>query len=45
MEKKSIDEIRKKILMQEKNDEYKDYNSEIQLVNVNMLVEKKEKNE
>lgn len=45
MEKKSIDEIRKKILMQEKNDEYKDYNSEIQLVNLNMLVEKKEKNE
>ena len=31
--------------MQEKNDEYKDYNSEIQLVNLNMLVEKKEKNE
>ena len=45
MEKKSIDEIRKKILMQEKNDEYKDYNSEIQLVNLNMLVENKEKNE
>ena len=45
MEKKSIDEIRKKIFMQEKNDEYKDYNSEIQLVNLNMLVEKKEKNE